>query len=57
MLNVVYYDEHDSSFQSDDEVMLMIPELEFLIVEIKRQPYQLVLPVVVKQLFRSMQEK
>jgi hypothetical protein len=57
MLNVVYYDEHDLSFQLDAEtimmMMMMIQELELMIVEIKRQQYQLVLAVVVKQLFQS----
>jgi len=57
MLNVVYYGEHDLSFQLDAEtmmmMMMMIQELELKIVEIKRQQYQLVLAVVVKQLFQS----
>jgi hypothetical protein len=60
MLNVVYYDEYDLSFRLDDVVkmmMMMIQELEWKIVEIKRLHHQHLLMVVVKQLFRSVQEK
>jgi hypothetical protein len=55
MLNVVYFDEHDLSFQLDDE-KTMIQELELKIVAIKQQQYQRVLMVAVKQLLRSIDE-